>query len=80
MNNNTIKLSVTERTGSGFNHVTLHIGTDQAAHKDCGMLYLSDSELDHLTTVLQCGVAEVNLSQDSTHTFEIENQSLATEY
>ena len=80
MNNNIIKLSITDRTGSGYNHVTLYTGTDQTPPKDCGMLYLSDDELEHLTSVIQNGVAELNLSNESNHTLEVDNQILATDY
>ena len=80
MNNNTIKLSITDRTGAGYNHVTLYTGTDQTTPKDCGMLYLSDDELDHLSSVLQNGVAELNLANESNHTLEIDNQVLTTDY
>ena len=75
MNSKNIKLVITGRSGSGYNHVTLMIGENGTGEKDCGALYLSDSELEILSTGLQDGFREVNEV-----TFDVEDTTLIGEY
>ena len=55
---NSIKLIVTDRTPNGYNHVST-IVNPVGGNKDCGMLYLSDDELEQLSDVLRAGCNSV---------------------
>tara|TARA_B100000700_G_C14887474_1_gene781103 strand:- start:123 stop:347 length:225 start_codon:yes stop_codon:yes gene_type:complete len=73
--NKDIKLVVTGQTGSGYNYVTLMIGDTGTSLKDCGALYLSDDELDVLSTSLCTGFRDV-----SDVSFDVEDSTLVEDY
>ena len=75
--NKKIKLVTNNKTASGFNNTCLFMGDDGTELVDCGMLYLSDTDLKTLTELLQSGIR----SSDNNHVFESEdNTQLAIDY
>ena len=73
--NKDIKLVITGQTGSGYNYVTLMIGDSGTTLKDAGALYLSDDELDIVSSSLCTGFRDV-----SDVSFDVEDKTLVEEY
>ena len=75
MNYTNIRFVITGTSGSGYNYVTLMIGEAGTEGKDCGALYLSDTELNILSSSLRSGISEVDNA-----TFDVEDTTLVGEY
>jgi hypothetical protein len=73
--NKDIKLVITGQTGSGYNYVTLMIGDTGTSLKDCGALYLSDEELEMVSSGMCTGFRDV-----TDVSFDIEDSTLVEEY
>ena len=73
--NKDIKLVITGSTGTGFNYVTLMIGDTGTSLKDCGALYLSDEELEIVSSSMCTGLREV-----TDVSFDVEDSTLVEDY
>jgi len=74
MSNKNIKLVTTDKTSSGYNHVALYIGEDELSSNDSGILYLTDDELNSLSEIIRAGVSQINIDNNTSHTFDREDK------
>ena len=70
-----IELIISNRNDRGYAHACLMIGEEGKNKSDCGMLYLSEDEMNHLVDVVQTGTNNIERSS-----FEVTDQTLVQEY